>query len=74
MRALFAIASFEARQRLTLLSTWVYFFGFLALAALWAAAAGGAFREFNVSFGTRRARSRCRRRCWAASGWWSRPP
>jgi len=53
MRALFAIASFEARQRLKLLSTWVYFFGFLALAALWAAAAGGAFREFSVSFGAR---------------------
>src|SRR5438874_12769147 len=53
MRALFAIASFEARQRLRLLSTWVYFFVFLALAALWVAAAGGAFREFSVTFGAR---------------------
>jgi ABC-2 type transport system permease protein len=53
MRALLAIAAFEARQRLKLLSTWVYFFVFLALAALWVAAAGGAFREFSVTFGAR---------------------
>jgi ABC-2 type transport system permease protein len=32
---MFAIALFEARQRLKLLSTWVYFAGFLALAVLW---------------------------------------
>jgi ABC-2 type transport system permease protein len=53
MRALFVIASFEARQRLKLLSTWVYFFAFLALAMLWMAAAGGAFRDATVSFGGR---------------------
>ena len=46
-----AIALFEARQRLKLLSTWVYFAMFLALAMLWMAAAGGVFKEANVSFG-----------------------
>ncbi|MDB5933667.1 MAG: hypothetical protein JWQ01_1011 [Massilia sp.] len=46
-----AIALFEARQRLKLLSTWVYFAMFLALAMLWMAAAGGALKEANVSFG-----------------------
>jgi ABC-2 type transport system permease protein len=49
---MFAIASFEARQRLKLLSTWVYFAGFLALALLWMAAAGGAFKQASVSFGS----------------------
>jgi hypothetical protein len=53
MRALLAIAGFEARQRLKLLSTWVYFCAFLALALLWVAAAGGAFRDLNVYFGGR---------------------
>jgi len=53
MRALFVIAAFEARQRLKLLSTWVYFFAFLALAMLWMGAAGGAFRDATVSFGGR---------------------
>lgn len=53
MRALFAIAGFEARQRLKLPSTWIYFLAFLALALLWMAAAGGAFRELNVYFGGR---------------------
>jgi len=53
MRALFAIAAFETRQRLKLLSTWVYFFAFLALAMLWMAAAGGALRDATVSFGGR---------------------
>ncbi len=48
-----AIASFEARQRLKLLSTWIYFAMFLALAMLWMAAAGGAFRDANVSFGSK---------------------
>ncbi|MDB5952320.1 MAG: hypothetical protein JWR65_4175 [Massilia sp.] len=48
-----AIALFEARQRLKLLSTWVYFAMFLALAMLWMAAAGGVFKEANVSFGSR---------------------
>ena len=46
-----AIASFEARQRLKLLSTWVYFAMFLALAMLLMAAAGGVFKEAIVSFG-----------------------
>lgn len=53
MRPLFAIALFEARQRLKLLSTWVYFFVFLGLSMLWIAAAGGAFKSANVSFGGR---------------------
>ena len=53
MRALFAIAGFEARQRLALLSTWVYFLAFFALAVLWMAAAGGMFKEAVVSFGGR---------------------
>ncbi|MGO4478953.1 ABC transporter permease/M1 family aminopeptidase [Massilia sp. 2TAF26] len=53
MRALYAIALFEARQRLKLLSTWVYFASFLALAMLWVAASGGAFKDFTVSFGGR---------------------
>ncbi|MET0319134.1 MAG: ABC transporter permease, partial [Duganella sp.] len=46
-----AIALFEARQRLKLLSTWVYFAGFLALAVLWMAAAGGYFKGATVAFG-----------------------
>ena len=53
MRALLAIAGFEARQRLKLLSTWIYFFAFMALAMLWMAAAGGALRDATVSFGGR---------------------
>ena len=53
MRALYAIALFEARQRLKLLSTWIYFFGFLALAMFWVAAAGGAFKDITISFGGR---------------------
>ena len=53
MGALFAIAGFEARQRLKLLSTWVYFLAFFALAMLWMAAAGGVFKEAFVSFGGR---------------------
>ena len=53
MRALFVIAAFEARQRLKLPSTWIYFFAFFALALLWMAAAGGAFRDLNVYFGGR---------------------
>lgn len=51
MQALLDIARFEARQRLKLLSTWVYFFMFLALAMLWMAAAGGVFKEASVNFG-----------------------
>lgn len=53
MRALLAIAAFEFRQRLKLLSTWVYFFAFLGLAMLWMAAAGGEFKEAFVTFGAR---------------------
>jgi ABC-type transport system involved in multi-copper enzyme maturation permease subunit len=53
MRALYAIALFEARQRLKLLSTWIYFLAFLALAMLWVAAAGGAFKDITISFGGR---------------------
>jgi ABC-2 type transport system permease protein len=51
MQALFAIAGFEARQRLKLLSTWVYFAMFLVLAMLWMAAAGGVFKEASINFG-----------------------
>ncbi|SFC62780.1 M1 family aminopeptidase [Massilia yuzhufengensis] len=53
MRTLLAIAGFEARQRLRLLSTWIYFGMFLALAMLWMAAAGGVFRDALVTFGGR---------------------
>jgi ABC-2 type transport system permease protein len=48
-----AIALFEARQRLKLLSTWVYFGMFFAIAMLWMAAAGGVFKEAFVSFGSK---------------------
>ncbi|HEX8615017.1 MAG TPA: M1 family aminopeptidase [Telluria sp.] len=48
-----AIALFEARQRLKLLSTWVYFGMFFALALLWMAAAGGVFKEAQITFGGR---------------------
>jgi hypothetical protein len=44
-----AIARFEARQRLKLLSTWVYFFVFLALSLLWMAAAGDVFKDSHIS-------------------------
>jgi ABC-2 type transport system permease protein len=53
MSPLFSIARFEARQRLRLLSTWIYFGMFLALAMLWMAAAGGVFRDAVVTFGGR---------------------
>ena len=53
MRPLFAIAGFEARQRLRLQSTWIYFGMFLAMAMLWMGAAGGAFRDATVTFGGR---------------------
>ena len=49
---MFAIAFFEARQRLKLMSTWVYFLGFLALTMLWMAAAGGFFKGASVTFGS----------------------
>ena len=49
---MFTIASFELRSRLKLLSTWVYFAVFFALAMLWIAAAGGLFKDANISFGS----------------------
>lgn len=52
MTATLAIAGFEFRSRLKLISTWVYFLVFLSLAMLWIAAAGGVFKEANISFGS----------------------
>src|SRR5476649_2710436 len=49
---MFSIAYFGARQRLKLLSTWVYFAGFFLLALLWMAAAGGFFKGASISFGS----------------------
>ncbi|MDQ6628100.1 MAG: hypothetical protein M3Z29_06545 [Pseudomonadota bacterium] len=49
---LLAIAWFEFRTRLKLLSTWVYFLVFFALALLWIAAAGGLFKDAAISFGS----------------------
>jgi ABC-2 type transport system permease protein len=46
------IAGFELRSRLKLVSTWVYFLIFFSLALLWIAAAGGLFKEANISFGS----------------------
>ena len=46
------IASFEFRSRLKLVSTWVYFLVFFSLALLWIAAAGGLFKDANISFGS----------------------
>src|SRR3954466_442508 len=51
-RSMFAIASFEFRSRLKLISTWVYFLIFFAVAMLWIAAAGGLFKDASVSFGS----------------------
>ncbi|MGO4379227.1 M1 family aminopeptidase [Pseudoduganella sp. RAF19] len=50
---MFQIALFEAKQRLKLFSTWVYFSMFTLLAVLWMAAAGGVFKEAIVNFGGR---------------------
>jgi hypothetical protein len=47
-----AIASFEFRSRLKLVSTWVYFLVFFAVSLLWIAAAGGLFKDANISFGS----------------------
>jgi ABC-type transport system involved in multi-copper enzyme maturation permease subunit len=52
IRPLLAIAGFEFRARVKLLSTWVYFIVFFALTMLWMAAAGGLFESANVSFGS----------------------
>ena len=49
---MFTIAAFEFRSRLKLLSTWVYFLVFLAIALLWIAAAGGLFANASISFGS----------------------
>ncbi len=48
-----AIARFELRQRLKMLSTYVYFGMFFILAMLWMAAAGGLFKDANISFGSK---------------------
>ncbi len=50
--SLLAIASFEFRSRLKLVSTWVYFLVFFCLSLLWIAAAGGLFKDANISFGS----------------------
>ena len=52
MSPLLAIAGFEFRSRLKLISTWVYFLVFFAVALLWMAAAGGLFKDAAVSFGS----------------------
>jgi len=52
MSSLIAIAAFEFRSRLKLISTWVYFLIFFAVALLWMAAAGGLFKDAAVSFGS----------------------
>ncbi|HUM10082.1 MAG TPA: ABC transporter permease [Myxococcaceae bacterium] len=49
---LLAIAGFEVRQRLQRVSTYVYFAVFLALAAFFILAAGGAIPNATVDFGT----------------------
>ena len=49
---MFTIAAFEFRSRLRLVSTWVYFLVFFALAMLWIAAAGGLLANANISFGS----------------------
>lgn len=47
-----SIALFELKTRLSRISTWVYFLVFFLLALLWIAAAGGLFKEANISFGS----------------------
>jgi ABC-2 type transport system permease protein len=47
-----AIAWFEFRTKLKRISTYVYFFVFTALAALWIAAAAGAFQGATIIFGS----------------------
>jgi hypothetical protein len=51
MRTLWTIAWFDFVRRLRMLSTWVYFVLYGAVAGLWMAAAGGAIRGAAVSFG-----------------------
>ncbi|HUI99230.1 MAG TPA: M1 family aminopeptidase [Usitatibacter sp.] len=50
MRTALAIAGFELRTKLARISTAVYFIAFGTLAALWMAAAGGAFQSAKVAF------------------------
>jgi ABC-type transport system involved in multi-copper enzyme maturation permease subunit len=52
VRSILAIARFEIGTKLRRLSTFVYFFVFAALAALWMAMAGGVFASANVAFGS----------------------
>ena len=52
MRTALAIAGFELKSRLRLVSTWVYFLVFGAVAVLWTMAAGGAFKNAKVAFGS----------------------
>jgi ABC-type transport system involved in multi-copper enzyme maturation permease subunit len=52
MRNAFTIARFEVATRMKRISTWVYFVVFLAVAMLWAAAAGGVLPHAVVSFGS----------------------
>jgi ABC-2 type transport system permease protein len=46
------IAVFELRARLRMISTWVYFVLYGAIAALWEAASGGAIEHAHVSVGS----------------------
>jgi len=48
---LVTIAWFDFRSRLRLMSTWVYFVLYAAIAGLWMAAAGGALKGAAVNFG-----------------------
>src|SRR5580700_7867284 len=48
----FTIASFEVRQRLRRISTYVYFLIFFALSVLFVCMAGGAISGAGVEFGT----------------------
>ena len=49
--AFWTIAGFDFARRLRMTSTWVYFFLYVVVAALWMAAAGGAVRGALISFG-----------------------
>lgn len=52
MSTTLAIAAFELKGRLKLISTWVYFLVFGAVALLWTLAAGGVFKNARVAFGS----------------------
>ena len=47
-----SIALFELKTRLSRISTWVYFAVFFAIAFMWIVAAGGIFKDANISFGS----------------------